>query len=254
MKVAYNPRNIAFGICLLLLAIAGCSKPDTKPAKVRLGNFLANSTSVTVQIYNENGVNDSIEVKYGEVTSYKTLQPGRYAFKVMAQGKIILNKTYGLGDDGRYTIDVAGLLPQEANKINKHITLARLQNITEGAAAHPANGYYPVLSLFNDYFIKEDGKGKVRVVNLLPGAVALEAIFTKEDEAVNEFSGLKYPKAAETKPFEPGSYTIKLKYKGNALAGVFNNVVVEEGKLTTFYIMPDMHNDTPIIAKTTAEP
>lgn len=219
----------------LLLASCGGTKREESP-QLRLGNFLWDAQQVTIDIYRESEQQDSITLSYGTLTSYRSLEPGRYRIRVSSEKQALLEKTFGMGSNESYTLVIAGITsgPQE---LNKQTLSKKLHTLVEGNAVSNSNGYLPQILLINDFFVKEKKKGQFRIINLMPGTANLHGKVLKGHK--QEFSEtLKYFHSSHTRPVPVGELELELSFTDSPLTFSREPVTIREKALNSFFIIP----------------
>ena len=223
---------LLFGYAASLLAAA-------PPARVRFGHFLCNGERATVTLRGKDGA-VVLTAVYGEISAYSPITAGRYRVELRIAGEVILSQELGIGEGSVSTLYVAGVY-QPALRKNSQTLMQRLMTMVEGAAAAGSNGYLPQLFVADDFFTQDAGKGRIRVINLLPGAVSMTTSFIASGDLLQtvalKFSGLSYPVASTRKSLRKGNYHLVLTWPGDKI-GQSLAVSIHENALNSFYLIP----------------
>lgn len=229
-------RNVAV-LSIVLLVLAGCARKETGSARFRVGQFLFSTQNATVTFYEGKEKKMSVELDYGELSEYRTIDAKIYFIKVWADGKLLLEKKLGLGRDGSYTLFLTGI-PEKNQSVNKESTMQTLHAIVEGSEGITTNDYLPQLMVSNDFYNIEKNKGKLIAVHLMPGAVpfSLKLVNREAKTITKTFS---YPKSSETTDVATGTYDAQVHLDGSPQTVALGKVEVKENVLYLLCIIPD---------------
>ena len=214
------------------------SDKEKEPVQVRFGEFLWNTPSAKIRFYLSDDLVESIDLEYGKLSDYISLDAANYQVKVETNGKLILEKTIGFGTGESYTLYIAGIFSEE-QKMNEETFNKKMHLLVEGAAAKTANGYMSQLFVQDDYFVEEPSKGKFRIVNLLPGTKPLDIEVKKGSESKFSFSGVEFVHQTKTKPLDSGESKLNIRLGNFNLDLESSKFDIEAEKLNTFYLIPE---------------
>ncbi len=229
-------RKLIF-LMALMVVFATCTPKEERPARFRVGQFLYSTDEATVALYENDQEKFSLKLKYGTLSDYRIIPANTYFVKVWADGRLLLEKKIGLGRNGRYTFLLTGI-PEKNQSVNKESVLTRLKAIAQGSEALTANDFLPQLIVQNDFFVKEKGKGSIRVSQLTPGAIPL-SLRLRQNGTQKEIGSHGYPESSDTKAENPGPYEVQLHLEGSPQSTSMGPLHIKEGILYSLYLIPN---------------
>lgn len=236
----------------LVVVFANCAPKEKRPTRFRVGQFLFSTQKATVALYENNQKKTSLELDYGKLSDYQSIAAKTYFVKVWADGELLLEKKIGLGRNDDYTLLLTGI-PEKNQSVNKESILTTLHSIAEGSEGITTNNFLPQLIIQNDFYVKENGKGKVRVSHLMPGTVPLSVKLGQKGTETG-IGSKSYPESSETKAIDPGSYKVQLHFDGSPQTTAMGQMNIEQGSLYSLYLIPDsdryLTNPQLVIGKT----
>lgn len=233
-----NPIKIKiFLLATIVIAFSGCSSEENKKASFRIGQFLLNSEKATITFYEGKKETTSLELNYGQLSEFQSIEAKIYSIKVWADGKLLLEKKLGMGSNGKYTLLLTGI-PEKNQQVNKESTSNILHSIAEGSEGITTNNFLPQLLVQDDFYIKEKNRGKVSVTNLMPGTVPVTMSLVT-DGGETKIDAVAYPETSKIKVVETGFYAIKFHLNGNPQSTLLGEETIENGVLYSLYVIPN---------------
>lgn len=233
-----NRMKIHYYLLIFLCTFFFSCQHNTEKPKLRIGNFLVGEgrEEVSVQIQQKDSMVYAETLDYGSLTSYHSFQEGKYNISVIYHGKKILERTYGLGENGTYTLYFSGIATEKTT-LNQTSITQQLHRIVEGQEANTPNGALARMEILNEGFQGGKNDAQIRYVHLAPLLKSIEgrAITSKKDTTA--LKALTYPKIMDAKSLKPGKYTFQWHLKNGPEILAKTAVNLKSKNLYTLFII-----------------
>lgn len=216
------------------------------PSQLRVAQMIPN-VDVTVQIQPESGDRQPqvlSSLAFQQISDYQALPPGRYSLTVQTQDETLLQTTYGLGANDRYTLALYGL-PTDQLQTNQRTFMAQLKWIFGGAEAHITNGYLPQMKLLHDRVNSPSDAPQVRLVHLAPGAVPLYLNVEGQQRSLLS-KHLSYPEASPAESIEGEATALAVRLEAGQAAIALLPLSLERRTLTDIFVVGGLTATQPI--------
>ena len=188
-------------LIILSILLISCGKNSDNVSQLRMGQFLLESKNVRIILKKENEEKYSEVLKYGDLTEYKEFETGNYEIEVSNDGKTVLQKKFGIGKGGLYSLILYGI-PQKNQAVNFQSTKTKLLDMVKGTEARSANAFMPQFSILNDKFEIGSNEAKLRWVHLAPGVNEINAKGIQNSNET-DLGKITYPETSEETVLKP---------------------------------------------------
>lgn len=220
---------------LLSILLISCGKKSEQTSQLRIGQFMFDSENVEIKLKKNNEEEYSENIKYGKLTEYKEFDSGTYEIEVLNDGKRILQKKFGLGNGGLFTLVIYGI-PQQEQVVNYQSTKAKLLEVVKGTEARSANSFMPQISILNDKFEIGKQEAKVRWLHLAPGVNSLNAKTIKNSDET-DLGSIEYPATSEKKVLKPGTYELGWFLEDKKVEVAHEELKISASTLYTIFVL-----------------